>query len=115
MVCVPPPKEKVGGRSQGDCAALLATIAAIAAAPAFATFVLTAQMPRSISRIFPRNGVPVQGLVPAASTQPRLVLALVVSYTRVPETREGAADQDCQTAPTGATVGVWTRYIFAVG
>src|SRR6266487_498747 len=84
MVCVPPPKEKVGGRSQGPCATLLATIAAIApAAPAL--------------------------------TQPRLVLALVVSYTRGPETRDGAADQDCQTAPTGATVGVWTRYIFAVG
>src|SRR5213083_1067261 len=113
MVCVPPPKEKVGGRSQGDCATLLATIAAIA--PASATFMLTAQTPRSISRICPRNGVPVHGLVPAALTQPRLVLALVVSYTSWPDTREGAADQDCQTAPTGASVGVWTRYIFAVG
>src|SRR5213596_33954 len=63
MVCVPPPKEKVGGRSQGDCDTLLATIAAIApAAPAFATFILTAQTPRSISRICPRNGVPVHEL-----------------------------------------------------
>src|SRR5437773_9916517 len=100
MVCVPPPKEKVGGRSQGDCATLLATIAAIApAAPAFATFMLTAQTPRSISRIFPRNGVPVHGLAPAALVQPCLVLVLVVSYTRGPETREGAADQHCRTAP----------------
>src|SRR5207247_10073813 len=109
MVRVAPPKEKVGGRSQGDCATLLATIAAIApAAPAFATFMLTAQTPRSISRICPRNGVPVHGLVPAALTQPRLVLALVVSSTSWPDTREGAADQDCQTAPTGASGGVGT-------
>src|SRR6266704_6995845 len=116
MVCVPPPKEKVGGRSQGPCAALLATIAAIApAAPAFATFMLTAQRPRSISRIFPRNGVPVHGLAPAALVQPRLVLALVVSYTSWPETRVGVVDQDCQIAPTGASVGVWTWYIFAMG
>src|SRR5436309_8519267 len=106
MVCVPPPKEKVGGRSQGPCATLLATIAAIApAAPAFATFMLTAQMPRSISRIFPGNCVPVQGLVPAASTQPRLVLALVVSYASWPETRGGAADQAWQAVPTGASGG----------
>src|SRR5881396_3109055 len=89
MVCVPPPKEKVGGRSQGPCAALLATIAAIApAAPAFATFMLTAQRPRSISRIFPRNGVPVHGLAPAAlvpaddtTTTPRLT-ALALAALR---------------------------------
>src|SRR5437667_10829353 len=99
MVCVPPPKEKVGGRSQGPCATLLATIAAIApAAPAFATFMLTAQRPRSISRIFPRNGVPVHGLAPAALVQPRLVLAMVVSYTMGPETRAGAAYQARQVA-----------------
>src|SRR5438034_10897501 len=101
MVCVPPPKEKVGGRSQGPCAALLATIAAIApAAPAFATFMLTAQRPRPISRIFPRNGVPVHGLAPAALVQPRLALALVVPYTRGPETTDRPADQACQTAHT---------------
>src|SRR5438046_9049770 len=103
MVCVPPPKEKVGGRSQGDCATLLPTIAAIApAAPAFATFMLTAQTPRSISRICPRNGVPVHGLVPAALTQPRLVLALVVSLKSWLGARGGGSVSVCRNGRSGA-------------